>query len=580
MKPIHRTIVVIALGATLALCLGAPARAADIYWNDGDGGSNTILGATWNDLQSAINSAQGGGAAGMVKISGDLARTAGDASIGDLEVTSGNLTISGGWDGSFTSQSLASKSVLNVNGSNTADNKFRVLTITGANTTVDNLQITGGEDVGIYTVYQNYGAGVFVNGADNTTLKNLRVTGNTLVGSYTANAGGGIAAKGSNTTRLSGLLISHCEVDNNFAQSSGGGIYLFDVGTNASPGVVEYTDVHNNTMGSPSYHNNNSGSGIAVTGDNVSTHVLIANSVIADNDGRGGALSSSNFSTAHNVVVYGTLIAGNTQQSAGDYQGAAGVYNGGRNTLYLANSTIADNVAASGALGAGLYADAGSYGAYSQLELVNSILSDNDKLKAFAASNAYAATGGNFEFLRSLLNETLYDKKDTATPSDETATTLAGALAFTPIPGFHSRDDSGTQSQAIEGNTEGDPLFLGSGDDPYQLTSSSTLAIDNGLILSGSHADFSSGFFYVDVNHNSTYDPALDVIFLIDGGTQTGSSAFHYVYLDDLAGNLRGAGSSIDRGAYEYQSVSVPEPITVALLSLGGLGLVASRRRR
>ncbi|MCG3178737.1 MAG: hypothetical protein BIFFINMI_01066 [Phycisphaerae bacterium] len=573
------------LSAMVAWVGGRSALAADIYWNDGDGGSSTILSATWNDLQTAINSAQGGGAAGMVKVSGDLTRTAGDVTVGDLAVTTGNLTISGGWNSTFTTQGAAS--TLNVNGAQSANNQFRVMAISGANTVVDNFSMTKGSP------YKDYGGGVYVSSTgSNTTLQNLQVTGNYAYGQYGNSYGGGIAIVGAYNVKVSNSVI-----ENNQAQVGGGGIYVGSgSGTASQPVIIEGSTISGNSAVKANYQFNSYGGGIqfVASGSTGISYGVIAECKIEDNTAKwGGGLYASSYNTTSRLTVFGTLIDGNyVSRKTGDSQGAGagnGLYFGDDHlTTYVVNSTIADNVRADDATITGVYVQGGSYNGNGRVILVNSLSTTNNNGYYEERYSTYQSSAHSafVDFQNSTVSEAQYYEKDDA--GDTISATLAAAVTNigNANTGYRSFNALGVQSYLLEGNIDGNPSYVGTGVDPldpYQLSAGSN-SLDNGILQIGTHADITGGdsgqFAYVDVNMNGAYNSALDIIVGLFGASVTGTSASHLIYVTDLLGNDRISGAGIDRGAYEYQSVSVPEPITAALLSLGGLGLVASRRRR
>jgi len=151
-------------------------------------------------------------------------------------------------------------------------------------------------------------------------------------------------------------------------------------------------------------------------------------------------------------------------------------------------------------------------------------------------------------FQRSTLHEAHYSQNYGGTTT--TSNAFAGALLMRN-PGVHSRNDAGTSSQSMESNIEAEPVFVGSGADPFSISDASVNCANNGLAKDG------GGFLYVDVNFNNAYNAMTDIV--VDGSPGSGN---HLVYTTDLSGNPRLSGVAIDRGAYEV----VPPKPTVVLI--------------
>jgi len=558
----------------LAVAFALPGYADEIKWDDGDGGSGSYSGVnfTWDNMQAAITSAEGGGSGGTVKVSGNLTRPAGDAATGDLNVAAGNLAISGGWDAAFANQDLVNKSVLNVNGKFTgansgydANNSFRVMKVDASNTTVHNFEITGGRTEG------NSGAGVSGNGTgvyvtskgNNTTLQNLTVTGNLMStqGYRPGKGGGGIAVTGgSQTTELTGVKITHCEVSNNRAMERGGGIYAANAGTSASPMIVEYCDVTGNSVSGETYRPYARGGGIALgSGDYDNDHyVLIANTKITENlASQGGGIYNNTFEDECRVIVVNSLIEGNREKTS-SVGGAGGIWGPTGGRTYIVNSNVVDNIKDGDTTKTGIEARRYSWrGSDGRLVFINSLTADNNGMLVDADPSGGGAQEAHIDFRNTTVDEVVFYQYNQATPPDATSPTLAGALLFPP-PGtvaakFHSIDAAGVIVQTMQANIDGDI----------------TLAVnmlDKGLTGAG------AGYTYVDVNHDGNYDALLDVI--VAGTPPAGS---HFAYLTDLAGAQRLVGSEIDRGAHELAAAPIPEPAGLALMLLG---LPLLRRRR
>ncbi|MCX7590982.1 MAG: hypothetical protein N2255_05070, partial [Kiritimatiellae bacterium] len=440
------------------------------------------------------------------------------------------LTLSGGWNGSFTAQ--IGKSVLNVNATNADQN--RVLRITATNTAVSACVIRNGY---LNTSGQN-GAGIYV-AANGATLQDLVVTNNICPQMY-ASVGGGICV-----INADGVRISRCKVVNNQGGGGGGGIYIQDSGETTWPTVVEYCDIFDNTTPSTSY-NPSTGGGVHVGFSSTYSHVVLANCRIMGNRSRlGSAVFFTTYLPASRLTIFNCLIARNRQGAnnmGGNGATVAGLNQGSgprRTVSRIVNSTIAENLDTSRPGGYGIYCDRGNYGTAATMDFINSICFTNNYgiyVRRYQSSTQEA----HVYFQRCTIKEQAYTQY--YDPNTITTNSFLGALAMVNS-GFHSRDDSGTVSQNIEGNIDGYPGFVGSSVDPahpFRISPSSVNCVDNGITRDG------GGFRYVDVNYNATYDAMTDIV--VKGSPGSGR---HLIYTTDLLGNQRLVGSAIDRGAYE-----------------------------
>jgi hypothetical protein len=541
----------IGLLAGVVLSVLPAAQAQKIRWDNGDGGSNTIDSATWNDLQAAItNAEQGAATVGTVKISGNFQRASNDVAVGDLEITGGNIQISGGWSSNFLAQS--GKSTLDVNGSNTAGNQFRVLTITGTNTTVSSCLITGGGITG-----STSGGGILVQ-CNSVTLTDLRVANNST---YDANnaPGGGISVRDAGN-----VLISRCAVVDNYGAAGGGGINVEgSQGGPSTPVIIEYCDIRGNSCAAGS---SRIGGGLRLYWNQVRGCALVANCRIAGNRASLGAGLHTYFSIDDyqcRLVVFGCLFESNREADSTS-QGGAIVTGGnsvsGRDGPFFANCTVADNVNTLSSNKKGIYVGAGNWGTQNT-RFINSIISSNngthvDGIMTMATSPIY----GNGEFQRTTLNEPVYEEyRHWQSLTDLVATAYVDALAFANPAAFRSVSDSGTLTQNMEENIEGDPGFLGKPGRMCWLTARSN-SRNNALTRTGGSGD--TAYTYVDVNGDGDYDARLDVI--VAGTPPVGD---HFVYKHDvkvLDRALAGADLTrlnpnrvierkLDRGACEFE---------------------------
>lgn len=190
-------------GTLCVMLYAAPAKATTYYVGGSDPGSNWWAG-TWSNLQAAVNAAASGD---VVKVSGNLTRNAGDPR-GSIMLTTPGVMLSGGWNSAFSAKGwstggrladeLAGYSILNVTGSHSDSNRFRVITIsnTAANVKIEGFGITGGYSIwgydGVKNYYEEYnggeGGGIGVFGA-NAVLSHLYVFGNQSRRGYDSTSG-------------------------------------------------------------------------------------------------------------------------------------------------------------------------------------------------------------------------------------------------------------------------------------------------------------------------------------------------------------------------------------------------------
>lgn len=494
--------------AACALILAFTAQAASIYWEDGDSGSGTITSAGWNDIQTAIRKAEGGlGTVGTVKLNGNFTRS--DTAVGALKVTNGWVQLSGGWDSGFTAQS--GRSTLNVNGGG-----YSACQIAATNVALSNLVITGGASGGIQV--WGYAAAV--------ALTDCAISNNT--------GSGGLAI-----SYASDIRLLRCDIVNNSSTGKGGGVSAgAHVGDSGLGLVIDNCTIAGNTAA-------NSGGGLnfGYEGDAVGmpNRYLVVNSRITGNQAAkwGAGVDVEDSSTSSRVLLFNCLVQSNRQSNAAAL--GAGIYKRLNSTAYIVNSTVVDNINTADASRPGIFVDSGWYGA-SNLRFVNSVVVSNN--------GAYGNTSGYLSFQRTTAREARYvqgswDNRtawSAMVPSGDT-NSLAAALAFAS-PHISSVNDAGAVTQNLEQNLETDPVFLGIGATPYQLSPYSP-CVDSGLTKTG------TGYTYVNANGNGgaggTYDALLDLI--VSGTPPAGSN---FVYTTDLLGKARLTGSAVDRGAYEF----------------------------
>lgn len=254
---------------------GTPVFATTYYVGGSDPGSNWWAG-TWGNLQSAVNTAASGD---VVKVSGNLTRSAGDTA-GSITLVNAGITLSGGWNSGFTAKvwgsggrladELPGYSVLDANGSDTLNNRFRVLTIsnTAANVKIEGFAVTGGYSSDTYEYMGGHGGGIEV-GAWGARLSHLYVYGNTSYRSYQSCSGISIESGGAlleyltivgnnatcsylanpyggaltvwNTVNVGNIMVACCVFSNNIAPGGTYGVAIDMQGPKNCPSVVHWT---------------------------------------------------------------------------------------------------------------------------------------------------------------------------------------------------------------------------------------------------------------------------------------------------------------------------------------------------
>lgn len=383
----------------------------------------------------------------------------------------------------------------------------------------------------------------------NVTLQNITVTNNTSYDNYVP--GGGIQIA---SIRASPVKVTRCTIVGNYATQGGGGIEVDSQAGYGTPVVIEYCDIlQNRSIGVGGYA---AGGGVGV-GDASSgqyTQVLLANCRIKGNTGRiGGGVFASCYlgGPRFNVAIFGCDIEGNRQIDSNST--GTGIFLGNNVNYSVANSTIVDNVNTQAVANPGIYVGRGSWGANSRTRFINSVIAGNNGFHCDGYQDGYGALGrANIDFQRTSIALTSYREQESVSGTFTFNMTsplgpMLQAQRVPPLvtvypPYFHSLNDIGGVSQAIEQNLDGDPSFAGAGSHPYQLTLGSN-SRDNGL------ARYTNGFYYVDMNCNAIYNGMVDIVV----GGAAPSTVSNLVYTADLLGNPRIMGSGIDRGAYELK---------------------------
>src|SRR5215813_7033061 len=279
---------------------------------------------------------------------------------GELEITTGGITINGDINGDgqadITIDAGALSRVFLI-----SDGLYAASTISA---TLNGLVIQGGNGLG-GGVYG--GGGIFVGYADALTLTNSIVSGNSNGAEY--EGGGGIYGyKGA------AITLINSTVSGNYARPGGGGIA-------GHYGVITLTNSivsHNST--SDSYV----GGGIAGYSGCV---ITLTNSAVTGNNAYqgGGIFGSTNAA----ITLTSSTVSGNSSSSI--YGSGAGIFVFSNSVITLTSSTVSDNTARGS--GGGIL----GYGSNNRITLINSTVSGNssgDYLFAYGGgiANHYGVT--------------------------------------------------------------------------------------------------------------------------------------------------------------------------------------------
>ena len=273
------------------------------------------------------------------------------------------------------------------------------------------------------------------------------VNGFTLVNGYSG-SGGGIYCDNAGP-KLSHLIIENCEVDNNGPYSRGGGIF-----GNASDMIIENSIIRNNTCQSATYLQ---GGGMYINNSNL----IIRNSDFFNNTSQyGGGIYLHN----SDAVIINTMI----RENEADIN-AAGVGVNVSNAE-LINCVIAGNVAMEfgGAICGWDYAD---------IILTNCTLTENTGVLnggGLFLNNGVTGIINNSIFWENIPEQIYYH------PSNDPNQVEVNYSCFTNGESGITTSGNGVVTW-LEGNIEDDPVFLDSGEHPFQLNSNSP-CIDSGTI--------------------------------------------------------------------------------------------------
>lgn len=274
------------------------------------------------------------------------------AATGDLDITTGNLTINGAGMANTIIQACSGASCTGI------DRVFHILN--NAVVSISGVTIRNG-----YTL--NAGGGIYNVGTANLTLTNV-----TLDNNFADNQGGGMENDGTATATLTNVIIT-----NNDANCSDGGGGVYNYGTMSMTNVT----VSGNTC---CY-----GAGVTINGGTITiTDSTISNN-IADYEA-GGLYVDDGTATLTNVTINGNkagtegggiyndtsltmtnvTISGNESDLTVGNDSGGGIYNRFGATVNMTNCTIAFNIA-HGSNGSGIY-NSGT------ANLLNTLLANND----------------------------------------------------------------------------------------------------------------------------------------------------------------------------------------------------------
>ena len=287
----------------LLLALAAPLRAATLN-----------VPSQYSTIQAAIN----------VSANGDTVLIADGRYTGpgnvDLDFGGKNITV--------TSQNGASSTIIDCQGSSSANHRGFYLHSGETNAMISGLTIENG--------YESIGVG---NGGAIDTEDVGWTIQNCIIENNTAPAGGGIFNSDAAVT------VENCVImDNAASGSEGGGIYIANLGFSST---ITNCTIANNTA--PSSDGAGLGGGIFAS-SNGSAKIAVADCTLSGNSAfNGGGICNTN--TSKSTIINCTLTANSA--SPGGFGG--GIYNyNNSGTIAVANCTITNNIAPSGD-GGGIY---------------------------------------------------------------------------------------------------------------------------------------------------------------------------------------------------------------------------------
>ena len=584
----------------LVLGLVAPAYGDGIWWQDQDGTSGTLT-ATWDNLQTAITSAQAGtgGSTREVRINGNVTRAATDVAV-SLDVSgTGNVRISGAWDATYASQTDSLRSTLDCQPIKLKDEN-QLMNVSAGTVTLDNLWLKNGRS------QAGTGLNVVAGGSG------LRVTDSIISDNSHRDVNGiGVSIADVNDVKISRTIIAN----NGGFNVGGGGVYVGNAGEEAAPVVLEYCHIAQNYGGD---HSSGVVSGVYATG---TSHVTIANSRFTDNNVN--RYADALYTTAERVIVFGTLFDGQDHEHWGTRSPVIRASRELSESLVLANCTVADNET-SWIMARGNSTTNG--GDVNMIAMINTLVGVTDPTSTTDSHDVENARRSSSQgYLPHMLLQNNTFSADTDPPVNTTFSVeqsqgpvvvadLAAALSTLGPWGryrFHALDPStgAILANPLAGANQEEDIAFVLADDLTGATPADRAYLYS--LESGTPSTFSgttqtgAGYVYVDIDHDGVFDPTLDVV--VSGAAFAPGSAL-YVYDYDLSvlGRVTRSGAAyiiepdtvlgeglsalalgyasnrylggIDRGAYQSTGLPIPEPATLGLLLLG-LPLLRRRRR-
>ena len=545
--------------ATITIANQPSSNPGSLWWQNRDAtASGTINNPFWTDLQLAVDLAQAGGALptdiGEVRISGDMGRTSGESQV---SISSGYVRISGGWDGTFTTQSGRSR--LDVNETSVGDQRGFLIQ-NAPRVTLDSIYLTDHEaqDGPNEGFGAKVGSGIYADNTDFLVLTNV-VIHSGLVDYTSVSDGAGIYCRNS-----AGLRMSDCQFISNVnlgsvSNGQGGAISLNNVGTAVNPAIIEGTiirhnDCRGNGLASALYHR---GGGV----------LYVVNSHMYANDGR---FTVNVAGSSTRTVLFGCLIEGNTENDASQanyiypvYANAGGGVDSGNGYVTLANCTIASNRTSAAGVDqrgrVGGVAVNNGVAFQDSLNLINTIVakdwgtyvSYDSGEYAYADLQACTFDGGTTNFAAEYANS-VYTRWTNVV---EAMTNMDDGGRYR----FNDRDRvTGNRSNTVSGlNWQADPGLMSTGALPYALHGAKTPGATENAVDKGVVRVDGAGFMYIDIDHDATFTTNIDIV--IFGSGYPANSLF--VYRKDMEGNLRYQGGGIDRGYFETEPPPPPKAV-------------------